>query len=273
MNLLKIFCNADDFCQNTQKEYESKIIGSEAPLIWPSQLSMSEVMTLIILYHHSGGYRNFKSFYTLYACKLLKKDFPNLVSYTRFVELMPLALLPLCAFLNTCQGECTGIAFVDSTKIVICHNKRINSNKVFKDLAQRGKSSMGYFFGFKLHLIINEQGEILACQITPGNVDDREPVPHMTKEIFGKLLGDKGYISKKLFEELFQRGLQLITPIKKNMKNKLMPMMDKILLRKRSIIETINDQLKNICNIDHTRHRKYYKFYGQYRFCSSCILP
>jgi transposase len=149
----------------------------------------------------------------------------------------------------------TGISFIDSTRIIVCHNKRIHSHKVFNKLAKRGKTSVGWFYGFKLHLIVNDRGELLAVKLTAGNVDDREPVPEMTREIFGKLFGDKGYISQKLFDLLFEQGVQLITRIKKNMKNKLMPLMDKILLRKRSIIETINDQLKNMSQIEHTRHR------------------
>jgi hypothetical protein len=115
------------------------------------------------------------------------------------------------------MGHNTGIAFVDSTKIVVCHNKRINSNKVFRELAARGKSTMGWFYGFKLHLIINEVGEILTAKVTPGNVDDRQPIPEMTESLTGKLFGDKGYISKKLTEKLLEGGLQLITPIKKRM--------------------------------------------------------
>ncbi len=114
---------------------------------------------------------------------------------------------------------------------------------------------MGWFFGFKLHLVVNDQGELLAFCVTPGNTDDRKPVPEMVKELFGKLFGDKGYISQELFEQLFEQGLQLITHIRKNMKNKLVPIVDKLLLRKRAIIETINDQLKNISQIEHTRHR------------------
>ena len=119
---------------------------------------------------------------------------------------------------------------------------------------------MGWFYGFKLHLVINEQGELLAVQLTPGNVDDRAPVSKLTKGILGKLFGDKGYISSKLFAELWNRGLQLVTHICRNMHNKLMPLMDKILLRKRSLIETVNDQLKNIAQIEHTRHRSVTNF-------------
>jgi len=114
---------------------------------------------------------------------------------------------------------------------------------------------MGWFYGFKLHLIVNDQGELITFFLTPGNVDDRKPVPHMAKKLWGKLFGDKGYISQPLFDQLFEQGVQLITPIRKNMKNRLVPLIDKILLRKRAIIETINDQLKNISQVAHTRHR------------------
>lgn len=185
----------------------------------------------------------------------LKAEFPELVSYQRFIESMPRLLIPMCAYLRSNYGTCTGINFVDSTRIVVCHNKRIKRHKVFKDLAARGKSSMGWFFGFKLHLIVNDQGDLLAVFITPGNVDDRQPLKHMSQGLFGKLFGDKGYISQPLFEHLYKQGLELITNIRKNMKNSLMKLEDKLLLRKRSIIETINDQLKNMSQIEHTRHR------------------
>ena len=185
----------------------------------------------------------------------LQAEFPGLVSYKRFVELMPLVLPGLRAYLWSKLGPVTGISFVDSTPIPVCHNRRIQRHKVFDGLAERGKTSMGWFFGFKLHLVVNDQGEIVTFHLTPGNVDDRKPVPKLTAKLFGKLFADKGYLSQKLFEDLFNRGLQLVTPIRKNMKNRLMPLMDKLLLRKRSIIETVNDQLKNISQIAHTRHR------------------
>ena len=145
--------------------------------------------------------------------------------------------------------------FVDSTPIIVCHSKRIYGHKVFKGIAEIGKSTKGWFYGFKLHLICNHRGELVSCQITPVNVDDRSPIPEMAKDLFGKLFGDKGYISKKLFEALFTKGLQLVTGIRDNMKNKLMPLFDKLILRKRSMIESINNQLKNVFQIEHTRHR------------------
>jgi len=224
-----------------------------------SGLTMSEVMTIIILFQ-SSGFRNFKTYYAGHVCAHLRKEFPGLVSYQRMVELQSQTALPLTAFLHTRFGRCTGVSFVDATSIAICHNRRIESNKVFRGLARRGKTSVGWFYGFKVHLVINDSGELLGVMITAGNVDDRKPVPAMTKKLFGKLFGDRGYISQKLFEELYERGLQLITKLKKNMKNKLMPMIDKLLLRKRALIETVNDQLKNICQIEHTRHRSKINF-------------
>ncbi len=201
------------------------------------------------------GYRDFKRYYQKHVCEHLTAEFPGLVSYGRFVELTKSVLLPLCAYLQSRFGRCTGTAFVDSTPLAVCHNRRINRNKVFGSLATCGKTSMGWFYGSKLHLIVNDQGELLAVHLTPGNVDDRKPLEGMTGNLLGKLFGDKGYISQAIFEKLHERGLELITSLRKNMKARLMPLADRILLRKRFIIETINDQLKNISQIEHTRHR------------------
>ncbi|TYP77418.1 MULTISPECIES: IS982 family transposase [Nitrosomonas] len=151
-------------------------------------------------------------------------------------------------------GRCCGISFIDSTKISVCHNRRIGSHKVMAGFAARGKTSVDWFYGFKLHLVINDQGELLGVKITAGNVDDRDPVPELTRSLFGKLFGNRGYISRSLFEQLWEQGMQLITKVRKNMKNKLLPLFDKLLLRKRSIIEAVNDQLKNISQIEHSRH-------------------
>jgi hypothetical protein len=218
-------------------------------------------MTILILFHQSH-YRHFKAFYSEYVLVHLRSEFPGLVSYTRFVEFMPSALLPLYAFLRLkCFGNCTGISFIDSTSLDVCLNQRISSHKVFAGLAQRGKTSTGWFFGFKLHLVFNDRGEILNVTLTPGNVDDRKPVPDLMKGLFGKLFGDKGYLSQSLFDELFQSsGIQLITKLRSNMKNRLMSLSDTLLLRKRAIVETIIDQLKNISQIEHSRHRSVTNF-------------
>lgn len=121
---------------------------------------------------------------------------------------------------------------------------------------------MGWFYGFKLHLIINDKGEILDFRLTPGNTNDRLPLygKRFTEKLFGKLVADKGYISQSLFEYLFIEDVHLITHKKKNMKNSLMLQYDKVLLRKRVLIESVNDELKNICQIEHTRHRSIHNF-------------
>ncbi len=255
MSILELFCNVDDFCLWYARCAARCALGSVKAKPGPkSGLVMSEIMTIIIHFHQSH-YRDFKAYYTRHVLGHLRAEFPGLVSYTRFVELMPAALLPLCAYLQSRLGSARGLAFIDSTPLPVCHNKRIARHKVFAGLAARGKTSMGWFYGFKLHLIVDDRGELLAFYLTPGNVGDRQPVPHMAKKLWGKLFGDRGYLSQALFEQLFQQGLQLITPLRKNMRNRLMPLMDKLLARKRSIIETINDQLKNISQIAHTRHR------------------
>lgn len=145
-----------------------------------------------------------------------RRAFPKLVSYSRFMELMSWCLILLCCFLHNYRGEVSGIALIDSTPIKVCHPCRTHAHKVFKGLVQWGKNSLSWHFGFKLHLIINDKGELLAFKLTPANTDDRQSVPDMTQDLIGKLFGDRGYISQQLFEELYERGLQLITKSKKN---------------------------------------------------------
>lgn len=223
-------------------------------------LALSEIMTIIVLFHVSG-YRNFKQFYKQFVSLHLTAEFPALVSYSRFVQFEPEALIPLAAYLQTRAGRCTGISFVDATKLAVCENLRIPQHKQFADLAGRSKTSTGWFYGFKLHLVVNDYGELLSWFITLGNVDDRKPVPKLVKDLSGKLFGDKGYVSNPLKLILKEQNLELITAPKKNQKN-VVPLSaeEKILLRKRSIIETVIDQLKNISQIEHTRHRSFWNF-------------
>ena len=179
------------------------------------------------------------------------------------MELEKEVLLQLTVFIKeVLLGTCTGISFVDSTPLHVCQRQRILIHKTFEELAQRGKCSMRWFFGFKLHLIISCKGEILNFMFTPGNVDDREPLKQekFLKNIKDKLCADKGYIGQALFENLFTGGIQLITKVKNNMKNSLMSIADRILLRKRVLIETVNDELKNIAQIEHSRHRSFNNF-------------
>lgn len=261
LDLTQIFCDVDDFCQQFEQLWaqQQQLPSMPGEKRSRSRMQLSEIMTIVIAFHGSGA-RTFKDFYTLTVQPYWRKAFPYLVSYNRFVELMPWCLMLLCCFLHTRKGEITGIQFIDSTPIEVCHPRRAQRHKVFKDLVAWGKNSVGWHFGFKLHLIINERGELLAFKLTPANTDDRQPVPDLTQDLIGKLFGDRGYISQKLFEQLSQRGLQLVTKSKKKMKQRLVKLMDKIFLRKRALIESVNDQLKNICQIEHSRHRSVFNF-------------
>jgi len=255
-----IFYLIDEFCIEFERTITPYTIGN-APKRKP-KMSTSEVITLMVVFHQ-GGFRDMKHFYLGYVGKHLNVLFPKLVSYNRFVELMQQAVLPMTLFLKSqCMGEPTGIAFIDSTLIRVCNNKRIKRNKVFKGIASTGKSTMGYFHGFKLHLVVNDKGELLSLMITQAHVDDREPLQNQEfiKTLKGKLYGDKGYIPQALTQVLFLDGLHLITSLRNNMKNVLMELKDKILLRKRSVIETINDELKNSCQVEYSRHRSFQNF-------------
>jgi hypothetical protein len=255
MDILPVFCDIDDFCQLFEPLWKRRLLSSGARQRDRSaRLCLSEVMTIITLFHASS-YRHFKAYYTEHVMKHYAGDFPGLVSYQRFVELMPSALVPLCGYLQSRKGQCSGISFVDSTSLKVCHNRRIHSHKVFEGCARRGKTSVDWFFGFKLHMVINDRGELLSLRLTPGNCDDRRPVPELVKGLFGKLFGDKGYISQPLFETLYDDGVRLVTRLKTNMKNRLVSIFDRIMLRKRAIIESVVDQLKNISQIEHSRHR------------------
>jgi transposase len=256
LSLEALFCHVDDFCRWFEPLWRQRLLGEGLQRRSRCRsLSLSEVMTILIAFHQSA-YRNFKWFYTQCVCRYWRNAFPGLVSYQRFVEWMPSTLMPLCAYLRHCFGNCTGLSFIDSTSIKVCHNRRIASHKVFKPLAARGKTSVDWFFGFKLHLVVNEQGELLNAILTPGNVDERQPVPQLLQQLFGKVFGDRGYVSQKLALQLWHEGgIQLITKLKRNMKNRLMPLADKLLLRRRAIIESVIDQLKNISQIEHSRHR------------------
>ncbi|WP_288321675.1 IS982 family transposase [uncultured Alistipes sp.] len=261
--ITEIFCIADDFCKYFSSELKKhQIADGKKHRNKSCKLSEAEVITILILFH-SKGFRCLKHFYTQYVCKHMRHLFPQTVSYNRFVELQKSVVLHLTMFIKeVLLGTCTGVAYVDSTPLRVCKHQRIPIHKTFKGLAERGKCSMGWFFGFKLHLIINDRGEILSFMFTPGNVDDREPLysESFIGNVKGKLCGDKGNIGKQLFEFLFMNGIQLVTKVKSNMRNSLMSVADKIMLRKRALVESVNDELKNIAQIEHSRHRSFTNF-------------
>src|SRR5215210_3473811 len=211
MEIVALFCDIDDFCVRFEPAWHRRLVseGSAQPP-WTSRLGVSEVMTIVVSFHQSG-YRTFKDYYLRYVTPHLRWAFPQVVSYSRFVELMPEALVPLCAYLQTRKGQSQGVAFIDSTLLAVCHPKRSGRHKVFAGLARWGRSSMGWCYGFKLPLLINDVGELLACRLTTANVDDRVPVPKLVQGLRGKVFGDRGYISQALFAKLFAQGVQLLT--------------------------------------------------------------
>ena len=245
--LIEIFCSIDDFAQVFTKEFESRLIGKHKLRNKPSKLTLSEIMTIQVIFHISGV-RTFKKFYSDYVCKHLSNYFPNLVSYNRMVELCSDSLIPLAVYSKMkATNNCNGISFIDSTPLRVCHNRRIHNHKVFDGIAARGHCSMGWFYGFKIHLIVNDVGQIVDFMLTPGNVNDRAPlkIKSFIKKLWGKLFGDKGYIGKTLFENLFYNGIHLVTKLKKNMKTSTVtPIMDAIMLRKRAVCGSIIDQMK-----------------------------
>jgi hypothetical protein len=258
--LVETYCDVDDFCELFIEQWQRTLLeNGELKRRRDCKLSPAEVMTIIIHFHQSH-YRDFKNYYLHYVSRQLKAHFPELLSYTRFLGISSSVVVPLCSYLTSKLGKPTGIQFVDSTKIEVCHIMRAKRNQVFAGVATHGKGTMGWSFGFKLHLIINHLGEIVSLKLTKGNVDDRQPVPEMADSLFGKLYGDKGYISKALSGELLDKGVELITTVRKNMKKKFMSLWDRAILKKRFIIETVNDQLKNISYIEHSRHRSIHGF-------------
>jgi len=279
-SLLELFCDVDDFCKAFSPQWNQHLLSSgQKQRQRERSLTLSEIMTILIAFHQSH-YRDFKAYYNHQVMQSWRGEFPGLVSYTRFVEYIPSVLVPLIVYLRTCcLGECSGVSFIDSTSLDVCLNQRIHCHKVFAGLAERGKTSTGWFFGFKLHLVVNERGQILQFCLTPGNVDDRKPVPQLAQHLFGKLFGDKGYISQKLADQLRELfDVQLITKLRSNMKNQLMLLSDRLLLRRRAIIETIIDQLKNISQIEHSRHRSVKNFFvnvicGIIAYCRRPIKP
>lgn len=263
--ITKIFCVVDDFCKEMIQILDNnslQVDNSANKRKRKCKLTDSEVISIMVFFHLKG-FRCLKHFYIHYVQKHMINEFPETVSYNRFVELQSKSVLPMVVFLQSCcLGKCSGISFLDSTVLKVCHHKREKQNKVFKGTATKGRGTMGWFFGFKLHIIINERGEIIDFLITQGNVDDRQPLKDKTfhDRVFGKIFADRGYIGQDLFEQLFVDGIHLVTRIRKNMKNALVHIYDKIMLRKRAVIESVNDILKNQCQIEHTRHRSFDNF-------------
>jgi hypothetical protein len=252
MSVLELFCDVDDFMLSFAPQWKASELATGKQRQRSGQLWPSEIMTILIHFHQSH-YRTFKAYYTEYVQVYLRREFPHLVSYARFVALIANMMIPMLAYLQSRYGACTGISFIDFP--LRLRPEAYPPTSGLCPGCQTWQVIDGWFFGFKLHLAVNDCGELLACCLTPGNVDDRTPVPEMVQRLRGKLIGDRGYISAPLTELLFEQGLHLITRLRKNMKDHLMHLSAKLLVRKRAIIESIIDQLKNISQIEHSRHR------------------
>ncbi len=228
----------------------------------PCCLTLSEVMTILVYYHFSD-YRNFKAYYTKGILGCFTSDFPTAPSYNRFVEFIPRAFLPMCAFvIYRCSlARRTGTYFLDSTKLPVCYISRAHSHKVFAGWAAKGKTSMGWFFGLKLHLIINNFGELVRFYLSSGNKPDNDAVIlfTMTEKLFGTFYTDAGYQmneDKRLMLELDCLRKFIVKP-RKTMKNKQKPMLYKDVLwhKKRPTIESVIDLQKEHLDLNLSRQR------------------
>ena len=258
----ELFCLIDDFCQQFEPMLEQRMLAQSSDKRRRNRtcsMSLSEMTTIVVLFHTMRG-RHFKAFYRGIVCRFMTCEFPRQLSYTRFVALMPRCATVLAALFETLKGHCTGLSIADATPLAVCHNLRIQRHRVFKGIAQRGKSSTGWFYGFKLHAVINHLGELLAIKLTPGNVDDRKGLLGIASNLFGTMYADKGYIGKEFVQKMKDKGIDLVTRVRKNMKEVMHSEFDQALLRKRSLVETVFDELKNLCQIEHTRHRSLMNF-------------
>jgi hypothetical protein len=257
LQLIRIFCQIDDFCKAFEKYSPNKLLtglskGKRGPACG---LALSEIMTILICFQ-SSKYRDFKNFYKGFLLTYYKCYFPHTPCYERFVALMQRAIFPLTLFAKVNTGKRTGIYYIDASCLPVCHVKRSNKHKTFDAIAQYGHTSVGWFFGLKLHIVINDQGELIAFKVTPGHYHDSKKAPSLLKSLQGLAFGDKGYLGKRIFEQLSAKGLKLITRKRKNMKEKDdLSQYEKKLLNQRGIVETVIGHLKHCYQIWHTRHR------------------
>lgn len=259
-DITSTFCVVDDIVKNlislNSNNYKIASYGRSGDGVKPGpkpKLNISEIATIIIYYHESH-YDCFKHYYKKKILVEHKQDF-DLVSYTQFIKLISKSMYMIAMILTALLKKCTGTSFVDSSSIEVCKTYRINRHKVFGCLAKRSKTTKGWFYGFKVHLVITPTGDLVKVKFSSWNKDDRKALERMTEGLFGKIFGDRGYIGKDFANKLKSRGIQMITRLKKGMKNILMDMDDKIMLLKRSLIETVIGKIKFLGKFEHSRHR------------------
>ena len=259
--LIEIYFHVDEFCKQN-RDFLFKLLKENGAYKKKhgSTLTLSEVITILIFFHYSG-YKDFKSYYLQMVCKQLKRDFPHLVSYSRFVELIPRALLVMSLLLKSRCGQSapTGIYYMDSSSLAVCHSKRVHQHRTFKGLADWGKTSVGWFYGFKYHLLINHKGELLRFYFSKASCSDTNAkiLYFLTRYLKGSVFADKGYLmsaAKKHFVE--QEGLKVITKQRKNAKQAVaIDSYESTCLHRRGLIESVIALHKQVATIEHTRHR------------------
>ena len=252
----ELFCYIDDFCKGFEPWYEKQLLSDgKRKRRRGRKMSLSEMVTIMIGFHRSGM-SCFKYYYDA-VLRDHREEFPVMVHYARFVKLIKQMTVVLMSLLKGLLGEQTEYMFVDGTPISVCHVNRRNRNKVFKGIAKLSKTSIGWFFGLKLHTVLNTKGDIVRIILTPGNTCERKALLKMATGLSGKLFGDKGYVSKDLFESLFQQNLTLYTKLKRGMKQMLIGLQEKIMLLKRGFIETVFSSIKGLNIFEHHRHRSF----------------
>lgn len=254
--LVHMFCQIDDFCKEIDQYAQHGLLeGPKTHKRGPKQtLALSEMMTILIMFHHVR-FRDFKTHYIAYVQRHWQRDFLNLPSYSRFISIMKQAIFPMALFTCIRSGKRTGIYYIDSSCLPVCHIKRSKRHRTFEAIAKYGRTSVAWFFGLKLHIVINDRGELIAFKITQGNRHDGQEAASLLKTLEGLAFGDKGYLGKKLFDELISNGLKLITRKRKNMKADSLSDYEQQLLNQRGIVETVIGHLKHQYHIWHTRHR------------------
>jgi hypothetical protein len=255
-----IYCFVDDWIKGvvSNLRYALTRPGKDLPPIKKHKLTIAELVSLAI-FRFFTGHRNWKDFYQ-HITTYHKKDFSELPKYKNFLvainQLSFLALILLEGFMNIFKRftRISDLKFADSTKLQVCHIKREFSHKVCYGLARKSKSSMGWFYGFKLHIICNELMQILNLKITAGNVDDRKGLAMIWNDIFGMIIADAGYIGKDWQAKAFSLNKCLLTGVKANMK-KLMTETEEYMLHLRQRVECVFSVLKLRFGMENTLPR------------------
>ena len=255
----EIFYKIDTFYKKFHPSIQKNLLegGTKRKPGRKNVMDITEILTIMVHYHFSGC-KNFKVYYNSLLNAKANNYFYRYVSYNRFIEIRMLFAHELKIVLDYfISNKCSGISYIDSTSIKVCHEKRSKRNKTFKGYARTSKTIMGFFHGFKLHIVINHKGELVSYYLSAATAHDlnEKVINSLTKNVRGKLYGDRGYISQPIFKKLWSKGIYLITRVRKNMKNKLLLWEDKVLLRYRLIIESSFNLLKNRIEVEHTRYR------------------